>query len=87
VVHFKKASEDILQETPEVVEKDGTRHTEDGRELYADGNRTGWKWYVEVYWNGRLVLATENVQPPLVQEIGITVCGFDDGYQTCWRAV
>jgi hypothetical protein len=76
-----------VPETLEVTEKNGDRHTEDGRELYAGGYRAGWKECARQYQAGRLNLESEYVEPPSIQDITLAVRGWEDGYRACWRAI
>ena len=70
-----------------VRDKDGVAHPANGKQLYADGYRAGWKRCVDDYRAGELDLFAEQVDPPALQDYGIAVRGWEAGYEACWAAI
>ena len=72
----------------ELIDKDGTRHTGNGRELYAAGHKYGWRQCRSEFDLGRLdprdKLSVENSIPC---EYGVWVRGFVDGFRACQRTI
>ena len=72
----------------ELIAKDGTRHTGNGRELYAAGHKYGWRQCRTEFERGRLdpqhARAYENYIPC---EYGVSVRGFVDGFRACQRTL
>jgi hypothetical protein len=72
----------------ELIDKDGTRHTGNGRELYANGHKYGWRKCRSEFERGRLNLrdarAYENYIPCEYRQ---WVRGFVDGFQACQRTL
>src|SRR4051794_8812212 len=70
-----------------VEDKDGATHTVNGKELYADGYRSGWEECVRQYHAGQLDLTAQGPAPPSLQHYGVVVRGWNDGFGACWRAI
>ncbi|HEV3384312.1 MAG TPA: hypothetical protein VG097_05820 [Gemmata sp.] len=70
-----------------LVDKDGTEHEGNGKELWVRGYLYGWKQCVWDYEHGKLGLATEKPEAPLIQTYIIENEGLTVGYLACWRAI
>ena len=70
-----------------VIDKDGTQHEADGKELWAGGYRGGWKRCVYDFEHGHLDLTATKPEPPPLGHYGIVVRGWNAGYLACWQAV
>jgi hypothetical protein len=69
-----------------LIEKDGTQHEGDGRELYTRGHQAGWRQCWEEHQKGRLDARDESaVDGYIPQDYGIAVRGFVDGFKSCQR--
>jgi hypothetical protein len=84
---FEIAVPDDVPDQITVTDKDGTEHDANGKELWTDGYRAGWKRCVWDFERGRLDLAVENPEPPPLGHYVIVVSGWNAGYLTCWRAI
>lgn len=75
---------DDVPETIVLVEKDGTRHEGNGRQLYANGHLDGWRRCWEEYQCGRVdpraERAAERYTP---QEYMVVAQGFRAGFRAC----
>jgi hypothetical protein len=79
----------IPDDVPEdliLVDKEGTQHEGNGRELYAGGHWYGWRQCWEKHQQGRVdpqdESAAYNYMP---QTYGIVARGFADGFRACQR--
>ncbi len=84
---FAMTIPDDVPDEMTVVDKDGTSHAANGKELYTSGYRAGWRLCVRAYDRGELDLAVHEVEPPPLGHYGIVVRGHDDGYRACWEAI
>jgi hypothetical protein len=84
---FEMAVPDDVPDQITVIDKDGTKHDANGKELWSDGYRSGWKRCVYDFEHGHLDLAVEKPEPPPLGHYIIVVRGWNTGYLTCWRAI
>jgi hypothetical protein len=84
---FAMTIPDDVPEAITVVDKDGTSHPANGKELYADGYRSGWKRCAYDYQHDLLDLTSDQIEPPPLGHYTIVVRGWNDGYRSCWKAI
>jgi hypothetical protein len=84
---FMMSIPDDVPEWMIVTDKDGVEHEVNGKELWVDGYRAGWKRCLWDYESGHLDLAAEDVEPPPLGHYSIVARGWNEGYRACWEAI
>lgn len=67
-----------------LTDKDGVKHASNGRELYADGHKAGWRLCWEEHSQGRVAANDEDAWERYIpQDYGVAVRGFEAGFKQC----